>query len=200
MSIDVSSDILKGENTGYMQFNPSNPCTKCWGRHAKPYAGALAYAPSTSSAGASNPAPVANSRASNWQKPLPRKTATPITKSRSHNTLQPSHKRTVSSPQTASTSSPSRATSIANNRAALGLDNPNRLTAASFGRSPSIVHTNSNHRIFDPNAVVLQPGDPRLGGRLCYNCNGDGQEISLSGLFFGGGDRCRVCGGTGRLY
>lgn len=47
------------------------------------------------------------------------------------------------------------------------------------------------------NAIVLQAGDPRLGGNLCWNCGGGGR-ISL---FFGLDDEtCKVCRGVGRVF
>lgn len=45
-------------------------------------------------------------------------------------------------------------------------------------------------------SVVYQPGDPRIGGRLCHACGGSGLKI---GLFFDD-ETCRVCGGVGRLF
>lgn len=47
-----------------------------------------------------------------------------------------------------------------------------------------------------PGAAVYTAGDPRLGGRLCWQCDGRG---SVSVLFF---DRetCTSCGGVGRVY
>ncbi|WVQ74917.1 hypothetical protein IAR50_004525 [Cryptococcus sp. DSM 104548] len=48
-----------------------------------------------------------------------------------------------------------------------------------------------------PGALVVAPGDPRIGGRLCWRCNGSGKEI----LFFGFDEgRCSSCSGLGRLF
>ncbi|PPQ65147.1 hypothetical protein CVT24_011042, partial [Panaeolus cyanescens] len=46
-----------------------------------------------------------------------------------------------------------------------------------------------------PGTVVYPAGDPRIGGRLCWRCNGKG---NVSFLF----DRmnCEVCGGVGRTF
>lgn len=41
-----------------------------------------------------------------------------------------------------------------------------------------------------PNAMVVQAGDPRLGGVLCGNCKGTGRVVAL--LFFD--DNCHVYG------
>ncbi|RSH86482.1 uncharacterized protein EHS24_004738 [Apiotrichum porosum] len=44
---------------------------------------------------------------------------------------------------------------------------------------PVIHQTYYGGRAPPPNALVLQPGDPRIGGKLCYRCGGSGQEMSL---------------------
>jgi hypothetical protein len=46
------------------------------------------------------------------------------------------------------------------------------------------------------NAVVYSSGDPRLGGRLCWRCEGTG-TISL---FLFDSTTCFVCGGVGRVF
>jgi len=56
-----------------------------------------------------------------------------------------------------------------------------------------------------PPPLVVQPGDPRIGGRLCLNCNGSGQkteELTLINVFLGGGGQevCTSCRGTGRVF
>ncbi|KAF9233729.1 hypothetical protein BU15DRAFT_90246 [Melanogaster broomeanus] len=40
---------VKCRNTGYKNHDPSHPCRKCWEKYAKPYTGALAYTPWSSS-------------------------------------------------------------------------------------------------------------------------------------------------------
>lgn len=49
-----------------------------------------------------------------------------------------------------------------------------------------------------PGAVTVAPGDPRIGGVLCYRCGGSGSIEDLMSLFFGD-DECPVCGGAGRI-
>ncbi|EJD48169.1 hypothetical protein AURDEDRAFT_183524 [Auricularia subglabra TFB-10046 SS5] len=46
-----------------------------------------------------------------------------------------------------------------------------------------------------PGATVVQPGDPRIGGRLCYRCMGEG-TISV---FIFDTAQCPACGGLGRI-
>ncbi|WBW71532.1 putative DNA J domain Hua1 [Schizosaccharomyces osmophilus] len=45
-----------------------------------------------------------------------------------------------------------------------------------------------------PNALVVQPGDPRIPGRLCGNCKGTG---SIDYLIFT--EICPVCNGIGKI-
>ncbi|OAV94030.1 hypothetical protein PTTG_06735 [Puccinia triticina 1-1 BBBD Race 1] len=57
----------------------------------------------------------------------------------------------------------------------------------------------------NPPPLVVRPGDPRIGGRLCLNCNGSGQkleELTLFNVFLGGGGQevCPSCRGTGRIF
>lgn len=47
-----------------------------------------------------------------------------------------------------------------------------------------------------PGALVVMPGDPRIGGRLCYNCGGAG--VIPAFLFFTE-ETCPVCRGAGRI-
>ncbi|KAK4056033.1 hypothetical protein OIO90_003028 [Microbotryomycetes sp. JL221] len=45
-------------------------------------------------------------------------------------------------------------------------------------------------------AIVVQAGDPRIGGRLCYKCGGDGLVMG----FLFDQDTCPMCHGTGRIF
>ncbi|ORY92495.1 hypothetical protein BCR35DRAFT_297929 [Leucosporidium creatinivorum] len=47
-----------------------------------------------------------------------------------------------------------------------------------------------------PGALVLRPGDPRMGGRLCPRCGGDGLVMG----FLFDEDTCPVCQGAGRVF
>ncbi|CAH7674857.1 hypothetical protein BY996DRAFT_7816022 [Phakopsora pachyrhizi] len=68
-----------------------------------------------------------------------------------------------------------------------------------FSGTPSTMVTTSGST-----PLVVRPGDPRIGGRLCLNCNGSGSrsdELNLLQVFFGGGqETCRACRGTGRVF
>ncbi|KAF8917546.1 hypothetical protein CPB85DRAFT_1374086 [Mucidula mucida] len=61
-------------------------------------------------------------------------------------------------------------------------------------RGPTIMPVNGYPHA-QQNSIVYSPGDPRIGGRLCWRCDGRGL-VSL--LFLE--DSCPVCGGIGRLF
>lgn len=50
--------------------------------------------------------------------------------------------------------------------------------------------------LIPPGATPVPPGDPRLGGRLCLECGGNGLRISFLGDF----DSCPQCDGVGRRW
>ncbi|PWN49231.1 hypothetical protein IE53DRAFT_388573 [Violaceomyces palustris] len=47
-----------------------------------------------------------------------------------------------------------------------------------------------------PGALVVMPGDPRIGGRLCHECGGRGLKES----FWFGDETCFRCRGAGRVF
>ena len=47
-----------------------------------------------------------------------------------------------------------------------------------------------------PSPVVYRPGDPRIGGKLCWNCDGSGRTF---GFLLLSDNSCDLCGGIGRL-
>lgn len=47
-----------------------------------------------------------------------------------------------------------------------------------------------------PGALVVMPGDPRIGGRLCFECGGRGMTES----FWFGDETCMRCRGSGRIF
>ncbi|KAH3899418.1 uncharacterized protein SCDLUD_004861 [Saccharomycodes ludwigii] len=62
---------------------------------------------------------------------------------------------------------------------------------------PKVIRTGGNYGFqqAQPQGLVVQPGDPRIGGRLCAECRGTGR-IS----FFLDFKLCPVCGGVGRVF
>lgn len=50
-----------------------------------------------------------------------------------------------------------------------------------------------------PGAMVVLPGDPRIGGQLCYHCGGAGVRETMFS-FFDSEEMCAVCRGSGRVF
>ncbi|UZJ52409.1 hypothetical protein CBS101457_001729 [Exobasidium rhododendri] len=77
----------------------------------------------------------------------------------------------------------------------VGMNNLSLGPAAPFHHPPPPAQIIPYGHIPPPNAIVLRPGDPRIGGRLCYKCGGQGVRDSL----WWGSETCYHCGGSGRL-
>ncbi|KZT36875.1 hypothetical protein SISSUDRAFT_1049288 [Sistotremastrum suecicum HHB10207 ss-3] len=131
----------KCNNTGYKSFDPTHPCSKCWDRYSKPYEGALLYAPWN---------PSDRDARSNFQRPLPIFRAPPPLSS------------------SASYAPPPPVPSPMGMGAAPWQSQPSLLSPGSRGMfgpsSPPVAYTNRP----PPGALVVQPGDPRIGGTLCW--------------------------------
>ena len=56
-------------------------------------------------------------------------------------------------------------------------------------------YTTSTLHAPPPGSTVVRPGDPRIGGTMCYKCLGSGV---VQFLIFE--DVCVVCGGVGRVF
>lgn len=172
---------IAGNNTGYKHYDPSHPCSKCWTKYAKPYSGPIAYAP-WSSAGDGTP----SQAGTDLQRPL----------------------RALQSPTNyPPPPSPSASSPIAHYpppRQHTALTRSSTMYAPSYARgfpmsSPdSSLYAGPSTQYAPgppPGAVVVQPGDPRIGGRLCPRCNGSG-TVSL---FFFDQSTCDLCDGAGRV-
>lgn len=168
-----------GHNVGYRNNDPTSPCFKCWERYARPFAGPLTTINWKGMYTVSN-APLG------YQRPLPRFTpphmsgmgmSAPASRSSSH-----AH----TSGYSGSTSS--RILPVASGSIPMGL----YLDSAQGRPGPAV-------RVADhppPGAMVFRPGDPRLGGRLCWRCGGSGVTTFL--IF--DEQPCSVCDGIGRTY
>ncbi|KAI5117339.1 hypothetical protein M0805_001944 [Coniferiporia weirii] len=165
-------------NTGYKNFDPSHPCRKCWERYGKPYSGAIMYAPRTQQS----------------QRPLP--SFRPPQLRHQHSRSQPSL-LPPSTPSVLSRSSSASRPGLSPNPVSSGY--PGR--AVSNPASPQPVQTPYPQLGFmqgrpPPGSTVVLPGDARIGGRLCWRCDGDG---TVSFLIFDV-ERCPVCNGLGRTF
>ena len=61
--------------------------------------------------------------------------------------------------------------------------------------APAVVPIPRHMRRASRSTVAVPPGDPRIGGRMCWKCNGTGEVT----VFIFDRERCRVCGGVGRV-
>lgn len=69
-----------------------------------------------------------------------------------------------------------------------------------YGRP--VIQTSSTRYVTQPGLSVL-PGDPRIGGALCWRCGGSGRDdpiMELISLFMGVSLLCSVCRGAGRTF
>ncbi|KAF8512344.1 hypothetical protein JB92DRAFT_2929033 [Gautieria morchelliformis] len=217
-------ECSKCHNTGYKNNDPSHACGKCWDKYARSYTGALAYAPfpsstsaPSSSGGGNNfqrPLPVFSPPQANFQTQRPHPTAGhPQRLHRKHSSLQHHHQLPPSPP------SPHHhphqhhpgSPSITHHSFPAPHSPPFHPPPPRHPGHPQMYHPPSAppvihqppHIIQGPppppmmgTGVVYQPGDPRIGGRLCWRCNGRGGE---SFLFFDW-QTCTVCRGAGRVF
>lgn len=200
----------KCNNTGFKNFDPSHPCRKCWDKYARPYTGALAYTPWSTTTSPS-------SSGSNFQKPLPSfrpphlrppaqqqemnvgVTRTPSAPANRQDT-QRHHPRSRSSPNLSRAQSnpshppPSRPLLQPPPSVPSSFVPPSTSLSPTAGQRPLVQFASNS--IPPPGSTVVSPGDPRIGGRLCYKCSGSGVVPFM--LF----DEmpCGVCNGVGRTF
>lgn len=63
-----------------------------------------------------------------------------------------------------------------------------------YGRGPTI-RTTSGFGQPPPGTAIYQPGDPRIGGDLCWRCHGKGTMNIFIDII-----NCPICGGCGRTF
>lgn len=164
-----------GHLTGYRAYDPSNPCRECWSLFGQPYEGILTYAPWDS------PESVTSDE-QNLQRPLPGSVSRP--------------RPNVPSASSRPISHPSPSSSYA------GLGQPHGSLPPAGWSTPSRSSLRPAASISfsgrpPPGAVVVRPGDPRIGGRICWKCSGDGWQYKTMGLET---KTCSACNGLGRLF
>ncbi|GJE93197.1 hypothetical protein PsYK624_093560 [Phanerochaete sordida] len=177
----------KCNNTGYKHLDPSNPCMKCWSKYAKPFAGPLTYAPWGA----------AGENGNNFQQPLP---ALPQSPAGTRFPPPPPH-GTVARAASTSRAGPGAAA----HATGIPLANGGFLPTAGYASplhgasaAPTRVVSapyNPYNRAPPPGATVVRPGDPRIGGQLCWRCSGRGTTT-----FFIFDETCNVCDGLGRTF
>ncbi|KAJ7050714.1 hypothetical protein C8F01DRAFT_1067523 [Mycena amicta] len=174
------------KNTGYRHSDPSHPCRRCWDKYAKPYAGALLVAPALSPGGSSGEffvfAATPTARPSNdlytVYTLLARGLSAPIFTRHPHRR----HPLTCHHPSS-SYAPPSHPPPQHPSFSTTSLSSSSSLGQYPGSRQPMPTST-------------LPPGDPRLGGALCWRCSGRGR---VSFLVFETLP-CSACGGVGRVY
>lgn len=196
--------IVAGQNTGYRQNDPTNPCKKCWSKWAKPFTGALTYAfaqPSETDRVTDDGARI--QRALPILRP-PQSQPHFAPPSQPH-FAPPSQPHFAPPSQSHYPPPPPIPPQISHHPTGFGSIGP--LGGFSVGGGGGLVpHPTSRPNIqlvgsrFRPpmnnNSLILRAGDPRIGGRACWECGGSGR-ISL--LIFDAGT-CPTCGGVGRQF
>ncbi|WVQ89622.1 hypothetical protein IAS59_003384 [Cryptococcus gattii] len=175
----------KCQNTGYKSSDPSNPHESDWRKYGKPYNSALAHSYTSM---ISNPDPDqgvngSTAASSNFQRPLPSYSPAggSSSGSNSYANLPPPPGKWNTYP---GQSAPPRPPPPPPNWGAPPMQGQQVFVQRSAGPVP-------------PGALVVRPGDPRIGGRLCWRCGGSGRELSFFGFDDG---RCWECRGLGRLF
>jgi len=159
-------------NVGYREGQPQKPCDRCWKKYAKSFSGPLVY---------SFPANTASSSlASNFQKPLPL--------------------MSTSASSAASSSAPQHARLTRRHPSSQGCghNSPTGFMAPSVPPPipPPPIPPPTSRVIPPPTSVTYCSGDPRIGGTLCWRCDGKG---SID-IFFFDAETCPVCSGIGRVF
>lgn len=180
-------DDMPGHNTGYKSFDPSHPCRRCWEKYSKPYSGPIVYSSW-------------NDGPSNRQRPLSylRSSATSpsLSPSRSLSSIANQVRNDLSSvPSNSDRRShpPSSPAAYPPPRFPVPPPLPARPQSDyTMNRSTSSAWTRNG----PSSPPVLRPGDPRIGGNLCWNCHGSGRTF---GFLLLTNNTCDLCGGVGRL-
>ncbi|KAK7686299.1 hypothetical protein QCA50_010523 [Cerrena zonata] len=203
-------DCPKCHNTGFKSYDPSNPHKKCWTKFGKPFTGPITYA----AWGSTSP----SQGSTKFQRPLPSFKPPQTTLRPSAKLHRPSASlgafNDPSNPGLSRSSSTSR---IFNGYPGASASSQSRVIPTPGGGVPmspyldplqqrgygSPMNTGSTPNIVSSygarapaGAPVVRPGDPRIGGHLCWRCGGKG---TVSFLIFDE-DTCSICGGLGRTF
>ncbi|KAL1727386.1 hypothetical protein EV714DRAFT_286507 [Schizophyllum commune] len=190
-------------NTGYKHGDPDQPCKRCWRKYGRAYEGALTYAdfgpggdgrmqrplraqqpPQQSQSLSGPPGRRPGSAGASYGRPQPASFGPSYSRAPGTGLRVPAGGPLLAHRPSWSAGTPSGAWGSPSGAwgsppGAWGGGPPVR---AGYGAAP-------------PGSVVYAPGDPRIGGRPCWRCGGDGTVSSFFGL---DEDTCGVCGGIGR--
>ncbi|TRM58211.1 hypothetical protein BD626DRAFT_512555 [Schizophyllum amplum] len=178
-------ECRKCDNTGYKDMDPGRPCGRCWRKYARQYEGPLTYAEF---------GPTGDGRLQRPLRPPP-----------------PAHPQQPPSVRRQHTGAPGAA--YRGPHGSLGgrpmppgrPPMPPGRPPMPPGRPPMPPGPPHMHRPSystgyaraPPGTVVYAPGDPRIGGALCWRCGGRGSVTAFFGL---DEDTCGACGGIGRVF
>ncbi|WVQ82301.1 hypothetical protein IAT38_004429 [Cryptococcus sp. DSM 104549] len=179
-------------NTGFKANDPSNPHDTDWRKYGKPYTSVLAHSYKTSST--NHPANPSTNSSDNFQRPLPsfNSPAGPGPSSHYQQQQQPNHNPYGNLPPPPG--------GKWNTYPGQTAPPPPPMHHQPYMQQPmqgQQVFVQSSRGPVPPGALVVGPGDPRIGGRLCWRCSGSGRELSFFGFDDG---RCWECRGLGRLF
>ena len=179
---------LPGRNTGYKSFDPSHPCRRCWERFSKTYSGPIVYA-SWNDGGSNRQKPLLNHRsnATNPSLSFSRSLSSLVNQAREELSSIPSGSAGRSFLNPSSPLAPAPRFPVphpAPPRPQSGLG------SGTLGRNASAWSRNSSP------LPAFRPGDPRIGGNLCWNCLGSGRTF---GFLLLTNNTCDVCSGIGRV-
>ncbi|KIM75626.1 hypothetical protein PILCRDRAFT_668574 [Piloderma croceum F 1598] len=175
----VGFECHKCNNTGFKNFDPTHPCRKCWERYSRPYVGAITYTPWSSSSSSSGSGSSSSSN-THFQRPLPK--------------FKPPQQQHLLRSSASQSHIPSHSQSQQHARSISNPNFPPHRTQYAPSPSPSAYPTSTPHGP-PPGSTVVRPGDPRIGGTMCYKCLGSGVV-----QFFIFEDVCVVCRGVGRVF
>jgi len=176
---------VPGHNTGYKSFDPSNPCRKCWDKYSKPYSGPILY--SSWNVGPSNrQRPLLNLRSSSTNPSLSLSRSVSSIVNRARDDLSSFSDRRYLPPLSSPVYPPPRSPPPP--------PPPPRPDYIPMSTSRSAPFNWPRNPPQSPN--IYRPGDPRIGGKPCWNCYGSGRTF---GFLLLANNTCDVCGGIGRL-
>ncbi|KIY51942.1 hypothetical protein FISHEDRAFT_70436 [Fistulina hepatica ATCC 64428] len=189
----------KCHNTGYKHYDPERPCKKCWNKFAVQYSAALPYAPSGDK---------------QMQRPLPglvnRRLSGFRNQSASASGQASSLRASLSGRPLVPGTTPAYPPSVPGAYPPPSAPSGRYSPVSSYPPRPasmyppSAQHTGSRGPDFrvsyyppPPGSVAYAAGDPRIGGRLCWRCDGSGTVSMLFGL---DSSTCPTCNGIGRTF
>lgn len=194
-------------NTGYKNAHASSPCGRCWRKFGREYAGALRAA-------YERPGSSTDLTGVHLQRPLEQvpNTAPFPTYVSAAPPLRPTSSPAVAAPAVFDEDryhdAPPRydlASQTAPNEPLpqQAYVHPGPAPVSAWGAPPPGPYRvgptiDWYHARPPPGAVVVMPGDPRIGGVLCPQCGGSGSRSDLWSLFFSEAE-CERCSGTGRI-